>query len=301
MAYTVYDAIDLPGMVSAYFTDGRITLHATLKARTEMELAKLSSPEVSYAIDAIDLSAVRISDHESISLGERVRAVDVDHGFAVDTFVVGVTVPLGDPAKTSIQFETKWRDVGELIGAIAKEVLTPDPPMQISPDNIDLGWTPAEQIIEDAALATDPPVPRHSMRKWTHEDDPTEITGEAIREGTIQRSFFAEIESSSLVEVPDGGGGVKNEQRYRVKLLSAEDKSDTGLRLDDCIVPDDTAPVIPDGTKIQVARQADHHEEDSEKGLITTGGGGGVVTVAFFAHAHASDTTGYLPTYYGQF
>ena len=301
MGYTVSAAIDLPGMVSGYFTDGRIRLHETLKARTELELLKLSKPEVSYSLDAADLSRVRISAHETLSLGDQVKVVDEDHAFAVSTFIVGIDRPLANPAQTKIQFETRWRDVGELIGIIAQAALSPSPPLAIKPENINLGLTPAEIIASEAAAPEDPEIPEHSMVKWTHEDDGTQIDGGAIYDGTIQQAFFAEVESSRLVEVPDGGGGVREEQRYRVKLLSADDKSDTGIRLDDCIVPDDTAPVIADGTKIQVERQADKDEENEHKALILTGGGGGSVTVVFFAHAHATDLTGFLPTYYGQF
>ncbi len=194
MAYEIFDAIDLPGWVKGYFTDGRITLHETLKSRTEQKMTKLSAPEVSYSLDAADLSNVRISASEKISIGDRVRVVDEDHGFVVSTFIVGIDRPLDDPAKTKLQFETRWRDVTELLGDLAKESIRPKAPLELIPDNINLGHTPAEELaLEAVTPPISPEIPPHSMRKWTHPTDKTQIDGKEIFDGSIQKVFLARI------------------------------------------------------------------------------------------------------------
>lgn len=189
--YQVFGAVAMPGNTLNFFKDGRIQKHDSLKLRTKELLRKIQQPEISYRLDAADLSVIKLSDTDLISLGDRVRIIDEDLLIFVNTFVAEVSRELSNPAATKVQLETRRRTIASSLVDITKEQV-PQADMEIGTEQVEIGWEPGDD--ED----TDPPF---TLVKWQHEEDETAIDGAEIFSPSIPpETVFTDVDLGGTLD-----------------------------------------------------------------------------------------------------
>lgn len=83
-----------------------------MKEYTEMRLAQYSKPNISYVLNAMDLSVLTGYEHEAWSLGDYVHVEDKDLGLSVTTRVVRREYNLQEPWNTVLELSTTLKNLG---------------------------------------------------------------------------------------------------------------------------------------------------------------------------------------------
>lgn len=241
--YVIYGSISLPGKTTNFLKDDRIQLHDSLKLRTQELLRKLRFPEVSYEVEAGDLSAVQLSDVGAISVGDRVRVIDEDLAVFVETFVTEIERPLDNPAAAKVHLETRQRTIATALAEATKESI-PEARMELAPEQIGLGWPPTDDVDSD---------PITTLVKWQHPDDETEIDGHAIFEPSVPPEAVYVSEEPAYSGTLDGWvyPSTNDMDASRVRLSDKDDPASSSGRVLDDWKYDDSGGVI-DGEEIHI-------------------------------------------------
>jgi phage minor structural protein len=83
-----------------------------MKEYTEMRLAQYSKPNISYVLNAMDLSVLTGYEHEAWSLGDYVHVEDKDLGLSVTTRVIRREYNLQEPWNTVLELSTTLKNLG---------------------------------------------------------------------------------------------------------------------------------------------------------------------------------------------
>lgn len=83
-----------------------------MKEYTEMRLAQYSKPNISYILNAMDLSVLTGYEHEAWSLGDYVHVEDKDLGLSVTTRVIRREYNLQEPWNTVLELSTTLKNLG---------------------------------------------------------------------------------------------------------------------------------------------------------------------------------------------
>ena len=83
-----------------------------MKEYTEMRLAQYSKPNISYVLNAMDLSVLTGYEHEAWSLGDYVHVEDNDLGLSVTTRVIRREYNLQEPWNTVLELSTTLKNLG---------------------------------------------------------------------------------------------------------------------------------------------------------------------------------------------
>ena len=83
-----------------------------MKEYTEMRIAQYSKPNISYVLNAMDLSVLTGYEHEAWSLGDYVHVEDKDLGLSVTTRVIRREYNLQEPWNTVLELSTTLKNLG---------------------------------------------------------------------------------------------------------------------------------------------------------------------------------------------
>ena len=83
-----------------------------MKEYTEMRLAQYAKPNISYVLNAMDLSVLTGYEHEAWSLGDYVHVEDKDLGLSVTTRVIRREYNLQEPWNTVLELSTTLKNLG---------------------------------------------------------------------------------------------------------------------------------------------------------------------------------------------
>ena len=250
ISYTTGPPVSRTGVRSVILSNDSLTTGDELATWAARRLAVLQAPSVSYEIEATDLSRVRNDDNETVILGEPGMVVDDTLGLHVQVRLYEVHRNLDDPLDIRLVFDSRRRDIDDVVSEIAERIDDYSGPTEELPaDKVNL---PGGGTLDD----------------WVGTDDA--IDGGEIEDGTIDRLELAQVINRTSESAP---------QQYSVNLMNPSTRNVEGPQLTGCYVPDDTADEIPTGTEVLVLVRSDSAVANNEHHVIVQGGGGGGTTI----------------------
>lgn len=139
--FTIYPAVAVSGFKEGSFIDERIETVDMLQNTALTKIAEFQKPFVSFSAKAIDLSKVRLAEHEEFSVGEVIQIIDPDLNIDVMSKIYRADWPIGNPAELTLQFETEEsRTIDAMFTDMAQTHFEPDPPLKLGLDALgDIG------------------------------------------------------------------------------------------------------------------------------------------------------------------